>query len=44
MCRQVELTVEEVQAKDVPGGKTSYIVETSVVQNLDHGLERCLDL
>ena len=35
LCEASPLTVEEVQAKDVPGGKTSYIVETSVVQNLD---------
>ena len=35
LCEASPLTVEEVQEKDVPGGKTSYIVETSVVQNLD---------
>ena len=35
LCEASPLTVEEVQAKDVPGGKTSYIVDTSVVQNLD---------
>lgn len=35
LCAASELTVEEVQAKDVPGGKTSYIVDSSVVQNLD---------
>tara|TARA_R100000149_G_C5741880_1_gene55568 strand:- start:135 stop:335 length:201 start_codon:yes stop_codon:yes gene_type:complete len=26
-----ELTVEQIQAKDVPSGKTSYIVDKSVV-------------
>tara|TARA_Y100000114_G_scaffold118473_1_gene113036 strand:- start:185 stop:385 length:201 start_codon:yes stop_codon:yes gene_type:complete len=26
-----ELTVEQIQAKDVPNGKTSYIVDKSVV-------------
>ena len=26
-----DLTVEEIQAKDVPSGKTSYIVDKSVV-------------
>ena len=35
LCQKSELTVEEVQAKDVPDGKTSYIIDTSVVQNLD---------
>ena len=35
LCEASPLTVEEVQAKDVPGGKTSYIVDSSVVQNLD---------
>jgi len=25
-----ELTIEEIQAKDVPTGKTSYIVENSI--------------
>tara|TARA_R100000278_G_scaffold1854_1_gene3596 strand:- start:273 stop:473 length:201 start_codon:yes stop_codon:yes gene_type:complete len=26
-----ELTVEQIQAKDVPSGKTSYIVDKSVI-------------
>ena len=35
LCAASELTVEQIQAKDVPDGKTSYIVDTSVVQSLD---------
>ena len=35
LCAASELTVEQIQAKDVPDGKTSYIVDSSVVQSLD---------
>lgn len=35
LCDASPLSVEEVQAKDVPDGKTSYIVNVSDVQSLD---------
>ncbi len=33
---ECELTVEQIQAKDVPAGKTSYIVEKSIFPTERH--------